>query len=89
MSWLGNIFDSIFAPAGTDDVIDAHASTPMYGEDGVSCGSGLSAGDGAGTGPDWHNNWDTSADFQVPAESGNETHSWDWSYDQGGGLGDD
>lgn len=42
-------------------------------------GSSMDGGSGCGMGDDWHNNWGTSADFEVPASSGDAFQSWDWS----------
>lgn len=70
--FLANTFDSIFAPASAFDThSDAH--TPDIG------GSLHTSMMDTTGGADWHNNWGTAADFQVPAETGNLFSSSDWS----------
>ncbi len=38
---------------------------------------------------EWHNNFGTAADFQVPAEADQPFNSWDWSGSSAGGMGFD
>lgn len=51
----------------------------------VSCEpySGLDSSSQSGV--DWHNNFGTAADYQVPAEAFNDFQSWDWT--GGHGMG--
>ncbi len=60
-----DIYDSMMEPSSSQSGIDHHPCTPMAGYE-------------SGT-PDWHNNFGTAADFQVPAEADAAFQSWDWS----------
>lgn len=66
-----DIYDSLMEPGTNALGIDHHPCTPMAGSMSES---------------DWHNNWGTAADYQVPAESDAALESWDWS-SYGGSAG--
>ena len=71
---LLDAFDSVLAPACATD---SHSSGYDATLDTIStCKSAL---DDRLPEPEWHNNFGTAADFQVPAESGDLFQSWDWS----------
>lgn len=79
MSFLGELWDSVFSPASASDTHSAD-----FG------GSSMSESHMASTSePDWTNNFGTACDFQTPAESDNAFQSDDWStFDSGSGFND-
>ena len=72
------------------DVLTAcidHVLAPECAFDRYSLGSCESPSTAASLGQqsfEWHNNFGTAADYQVPAESDSSCVSWDWS--SGGGF---
>lgn len=76
------------------DVLTAcidHVLAPECAFDRYSMGSceNPSASAGGQQSFEWHNNFGTAADYQVPAESDNLFESWDWSSGSGSGGGFD
>lgn len=74
------------------DVLNAcidHVLAPECAFDRHSAGSCENPSPGSNLGQqsfEWHNNFGTAADYQVPAESDNLYESWDWSSSSGGGF---
>lgn len=80
MSFLGELWDSVFSPASASDMHSAD-----FG------GSGMSESHSANESvtSDWTNNFGTACDFQTPAESSSAFQSDDWStFDSGGSFND-
>lgn len=85
MSFFSNLFDAVFAPSCA---FDSHSSAHDSSFGSTSSDS-YSNTFNSESGPDWHNNWGTQADYQTPAESGNLFSSDDWSSGCGSSFGND